>query len=792
MLPNFGYFCPTFNGYVGIMKKQLLTFWLVLFSFLSFKTIAQQQFILSGTIKNPKDGELLIGATVYSKTTKKGTQTDVNGKYSLALSKGKHTLVISFIGYENLTQTIDIQKDTELNFELNSSALELIEVEVTGQSATEKVDAVQMSVNTLTAKEAKLLPALFGETDLIKILQLKPGVQSGGEGGSGLYIRGGGADQNLVLLDGALIYNPNHLFGFFSVFNSDAVDRVDLYKGDFPAQFGGRLSSVVDVKLRGAEANKLKGTGGLGLISSRLALEFPIYFAPKTNRDNKLNVILSARRTYFDVFTRAINAANANVRNYDPIPSYYFHDLTAKVSYNLSKKDKLYFSGYYGRDAFEFQQRFSVNLDWGNTAGVLGWQRQFNPKLSMNTAIIRSAYNYEIRNQFDDFSFRIGSGISDISLKSDWTYIPNSKHLFTFGAAATYHEFTLGQFSGGNGNDLTIDRGAIIPAMEGGIFVNDEYTISKKLSLNLGLRYSNFYAREKYYGGFEPRVSARYKINDKISLKGSFAQMYQYQHLVSSSGASLPSDIWYPSSKVVMPERAWQTATGIALSLFDNKIFLSNEVYYKQMTNQIDFKDGAQLFASSDLDGELAFGKGWAYGNEIYLEKKKGKTTGWIGYTHAYAWRQFDIINNGEPFHPRYDRRNDVSIVIMHKLSERVSLSATWVYGTGNAVSLPIGRFYVQDLPNRNPRVIPEYGERNSFRMADYHRMDIGLVWRFKPKWGESDLTFSVYNLYNRRNAFFIYFEQKDNKQTGLPEGFVAKQVSLFPIIPSITYNFKF
>ncbi len=771
--------------------KNLLTAFFFIFTLLNTDVFAQKFFTLSGIITNPKTNEILVGATIYSTTSKKGTQTDTLGTFDLVLLTGKNDLVISYVGYKNLKQTIDIQSDSKINFELISQEIELLEVEVTGKSATEQVTATQMSMTTLTSKEAKLLPALFGETDLIKILQLKPGVQSGGEGGSGLYIRGGGSDQNLVLLDGALIYNPNHLFGFFSVFNSDAVDRVDLYKGDFPAQFGGRLSSVVDVKLRASEAKKLQGAGGLGLISSRLALEFPIYFAPKTNRDNKLDVIISARRTYFDVFTRAINRANEGIKNYDPIPAYYFHDLTAKLSYNVSKRDKIYFSGYLGRDAFEFTQRFNVNLDWGNTSGVLGWQRQFNPKLTMNTAIISTSYNYEIRNQFDDFKFKIGSGIADISLKSDWTYQLHPKHFLTFGGVATYHEFSLGQFSGGNGTDLNINRGVILPATEFGIFITDEFTVSKKLNVNVGLRYSGFNS-QTFYSGFEPRISARYKVSENISIKGSFAQMYQYQHLVSSSGASLPSDVWYPSTKIAKPEKSWQGAGGISLALFGNKIFLSNEVYYKEMTNQIDFKDGSQIFARSDLDGEFVFGKGWAYGNEFYIEKKNGKTTGWIGFTHAYAWRQYAEINAGKDFHPRYDRRNDVSLVVIHKLSKRVVISATWVYGKGNAVSLPIGRFYVQDFPNRTPLVIPEYGDRNTFRMADYHRMDIGLVWKFKPKWGESDLTFSIYNLYNRRNAFFIFFEQKNNDTTKLPEGFIAKQVSLFPIIPSITYNFKF
>jgi hypothetical protein len=760
-----------------------------LFFSLSHWAYAQKTAKFSGTIKNNKEAELLIGATIYSEESKRGVQTDENGKFILVLPIGKHTLLISYIGYQTSKQVIDLQADTNIDFALEADSQELTEVVVTGQTAIEKVEAVQMSVNTITAKEAKLLPALFGETDIIKILQLKPGVQSGGEGTSGLYVRGGGADQNLVLLDGALIYNPNHLFGFFSVFNSDAVDRVDLYKGDFPAQFGGRLSAVVDVKLRGSDANKLKGAGGIGLISSRLSLEFPIYFAKKSK---KINIVLSARRTYFDIFTRAINRANEGVKNYDPIPSYYFHDLTSKITFDLDSKNKFYFSAYYGRDAFEFQQRFTVNLDWGNTALIAGWQHRFNNKLSVNNAVVYSAYDYLVQNQFDNFKVQLGSGISDIALKSDWSYKINDKHLLTFGGVGTFHRFSLAQISGGNGDDVNINRGAVIPALEFGFFASDEYTVNKKLAITAGLRYSGFDSRNKFNSGLEPRISARYKLTDKIAVKASLSQMYQYQHLVSSSGASLPSDLWYPSNAIVKPEQATQVATGISFALFGDKFFLSNEIYYKTMSNQIDFKDGAQLFATADLDNEFVFGRGWAYGNEIYLEKKSGKTTGWIGYTHAYAWRQFDAINRGEAFHPRYDRRNDISVVVIHKLSKRVAISATWVYGTGPAVSLPIGRFYVQDIVNRPPLVIPEYTDRNSFRLIDYHRLDVGLVWKFKPKWGESDLTFSIYNLYNRRNAFFLYFEQITDDVTRLPSGFVAKQVSLFPLIPSVTYNFRF
>jgi hypothetical protein len=782
---------PKFSKYFmfSLPKVSKCYLFFCLFSFVCHWQYAQKMIMLSGTVKNAKDGELLIGATVYSKESKKGTQTDDKGAYTLALPTGKHNLQITFIGYITITQSLDLQANTTLDFVLETNSEELSEVVVTGQSAVEKVEAVQMSTNTITAKEAKLLPALFGETDIIKILQLKPGVQSGGEGTSGLYVRGGGPDQNLVLLDGALVYNPNHLFGFFSVFNNDAIDRVELYKGDFPSQFGGRLSSVVDVKMRSNEAKKFNGTGGIGLISSRLALGFPIYFANKTK---KINVLLSGRRTYFDIFTRAINRNNEGVKNYDPIPSYYFHDLTAKVSFDLNPNNTFYFSGYYGRDAFEFSQRFSVNLDWGNATAVVGWLHRFNPKLSVNNAFLYSSYDYLVRNEFDNFKIQLGSGITDLSLKSEWSYKATAKHLLSFGGLATSHSFSLAQFSGGNGEDLNVNKGAVIPALAFGLYLSDEWTVNSKLALTAGLRYSGFASHNKFYSGLEPRFSTRYKLTDKIAIKASAAQMYQYQHLVSSSGASLPSDLWYPSNAIVKPEQATQVAAGISFALFGNQFFLSNEIYYKTMTNQIDFKDGAQLVGTSDLDNEFVFGKGWAYGNEIYLEKKTGKTTGWLGFTHAYAWRQFANINRGEAFHPRYDRRNDVSLVVMHKLSKRLTLSATWVYGTGPAVSLPIGRFYVQDIVNRPPLVIPEYTDRNSFRLIDYHRLDLGLVLKFKPKWGESDLTFSIYNLYNRRNAFFLYFEQVTDPKTKLPSGFVAKQVSLFPIIPSITYNFKF
>lgn len=751
---------------------------------ISFQAFSQKNFSLTGTITD-QDGEALIGATVIEKNNKKGTTTDVSGNFVLKLPEGKHILQISFVGYENYEEELNLNKDKNKVFRLKSSDLQLSEIEIVSESVEDKVQINQMSVEKLTSKEAKLLPALFGEVDIIKILQLKPGVQSGGEGTSGLYIRGGGADQNLVLLDNAVIYNPNHLFGFFSVFNSDAVDKIDLYKGDFPAQFGGRLSSVIDVSLKKSTAKKLSGSGGIGLISSRLALETPI--------GKKSSLIVSGRRTYVDVFTRAANQAQASNKNWTPIPDYFFYDLTAKFDHQLNEKNNIYWSAYLGRDVFEISDIFKARFAWGNTASVLGWKHFFNKKLSVNNAFHFSDYNYELTNQFDVFSIQVGSAITDVGFQSNWFYEPTEKQDIQFGFTFTNHSFKVGRFQGGSsGGQLEFSAGNDFKGNQWGVYLNDDIDLGNRLQVGAGLRVSGFEQQNTVYWGLEPRLSARFKVNDKVSVKGSFAQMYQYIHLVSNSAASLPTDIWYPSGEFVKPQKSNQVASGISFSLFGGKYFLSNEVYYKWLNGQIDYKDGAQLFFNDKLYEEFVFGKAWSYGNEIYLEKKSGRLQGWIGYTLSYSWRQFDQINGGKAFHPRYDRRHDISVVASYKLSERVVLSATWIYGTGNAVSLPIGRFAFQNNTPDNPFIVPQYTERNAFRMNAYHRLDLGLVWKFKPKWGESDLTFSIYNAYNRLNPYFLYFATVRDEQTGLPTSFQAKQVSLFPAIPSITYNFKF
>jgi outer membrane cobalamin receptor len=631
------------------------------------------------------------------------------------------------------------------------------------------------------------VPAIFGEVDIIKVLQLKPGIQSGGEGASGLYVRGGGPDQNLVLLDEATVYNAAHLFGFFSIFNPDAVKGVDLYKGDFPAQYGGRLSSVVDVKLKDGNDRKFAGSGGIGAIASRLTLEGPLV-------KDKSSFVLSGRRTYFDVFTRALNRANRDNKEYNEIPDYYFYDLNAKINYDLGPKDRLFISGYLGRDKFGFQgDNFNFNFNWGNNAATVRWNHIFSPKVFANTSLIYSDYKYTIENKFDIFSFTLGSNIRDISAKTDFYYTANANHTIRFGGQYTHHSFDIGRLQAGSEDGtVAFNSGQGLSGSEMGAYVASELSAGPLWRFNSGLRISGFENKGKWFGGLEPRLAARYKVSEKTSLKASASRMYQYVHLVANSGASLPTDIWYPSGRAIHPQRSDQLAGGISSLLFKGKLLLTNEVYYKWMKNQLDFRDGAQLFVNPRLEEEFVFGKGWGYGNEIYLEKREGRTTGWLGYTLSWTYRKFDEINDGRAFFPRYDRRHDVSAVVIHEFSRRLSFTTTWVYGTGNAISLPVGRFLVQDINGSNFTVVPEYLQRNSFRMAPYHRLDLGIVWKFFPRWGESDLTFSVYNAYNRKNPFFIYFEEVRDSQTDIISGFKAKQVSLFPVIPSVTYNFKF
>jgi hypothetical protein len=760
---------------------------LVIFLFCCcFSPATQAQTVLTGTVRDAITNEEMVGASVSALRLLTGVTADINGRFRLELPADTVTIEVRTIGYQIFRKQVDLRTTTTLDVALQPIATELKEVVITSeQSLEEKLITSQMSVEKLSSRDAKLLPALFGEVDLLKTLQLKPGIKSGGEGSSGLYIRGGGPDQNLLLMDDALVYNAGHLFGFFSIFNPDAVQDISLYKGAFPARYGGRLSSVVDVKMKEGNAQKLHVNGGIGLISSRITVEGPI-------KKDTASFILSARRTYFDIFTRQYNRIQEGTIDFNPIPDYYFYDLNGKLQWRLGAKDRLFVTGYFGRDYFKFSQNVRFRFSWGNTAGTMRWNHFFSPKLFLNTSYVFTSYRYQIDNEFGQFSFGLGSRVIDHTLQSELEHQVSDKHTLRYGGAFTYHTFDIGRVKAGSQDGrVAFEAGKFLYGKEMGVFVSDDWRPNPSWEINAGLRLTAFTRQGKWYAGPEPRASVRYSINEKTTVKASYARMQQYVHLASNSGASLPTDIWYPSGDSVRPQRATQVALGVSRLFGKGQYLITNEVYYKWMNRQLDFKNGANLFLNPNLQRDFVFGNGWSYGSELYVEKTQGRTTGWIGYTLSWTWRQFPDIQP-EKFPARYDRRHDVSVVALHRLSDKWNLTATWVYGTGNAISLPVARVLIQDIPGADPDVIPVYTKRNTFRMPSYHRLDLGAVRKLRTKPGrQADLTFGVYNAYNRRNPYFIYFEEL---QGAFDEtlSFRARQVSLFPVTPSITYNFQF
>lgn len=780
----------------------LLGFYLML---LPATLFGQNQWTISGTLTDKNTGETLIGASILLPALDIGTSTNAYGFYSLEVNAEDSVLVqFSYVGYQSLEKKLLLKNDLLLNIEL-ASGMDLTEVTVKANSFQEQMNSTQMSVEQISTREVKLIPVLLGESDILKSIQLKPGIPSGAEGTTGLFVRGGGSDQNLILLDEAVVYNANHLFGFFSTFNTDAVKDLKLYKGGFPAEYGGRLSSVIDVKLKDGNNKKFSGSGGLGIISSRLTLEGPI-------QKDKSSFIVSGRRTYVDIFTRMLNRANEDNEDFSPIPDYFFYDLNTKLNFKLGEKDHLYISGYFGRDVFGFDgDFFDFDFDWGNTTGTLRWNHVFNPKLFSNTSVTFSDYQYNIRNKITGFSLKIGSAIQDVTLRSDYYLSLNNKHQFKMGVSSTFHQFEIGRLrAGSDDGEISFSAGQNFEGLEFGFYFSDEMELSKKVKLNAGLRWSGFITDQRTFFGLEPRLAAKYSLNNRWVLKASYARMFQYLHLVStSSGFALPTDIWYPSTRAVRPQSSDQFAVGFS-HLFGSGIFLNWEAYYKFLDNQLEFVDGAEIFANDNLEEEFAIGRGEGYGMEISIEKKEGNFTGWIGYTLAFIQRgDFETIDPLERFaqqgyfSPIYDRRHDISVVAMYEMGERWTATATFVYGSGDLRWLPSGRFTFQDINGANfESVVPDYfGDRNNFRFPPYHRLDVGLVYNISKNWnkGESDITLNVINVYDRRNTFFIYLEpefevvEDDNGNTfEVPRRISARQVSLFPIIPSLTWNFKF
>lgn len=765
----------------------------------------QLRFTLNGYVRDSLSGESIIGATISVNGLSKAVTSNLYGFYSITLDKGNYEISVSHVSYFGKTLAVQLDSNQSANFELVSKSAANTEVIVYSRRRDANVKNAQMGKVDLTMTQIRNIPAFMGEVDLLKAIQLLPGVRNAGEGNAGFYVRGGGPDQNLILLDDATVYNTGHLFGFFSIFNSDAIKNVSLIKGGMPAQYGGRLSSVVDVTMKDGNLNKLQMDGGIGIIASRFSLQGPL-------KKNKASFILSARRTYADALAKPFIKKTSNAYG----SGYYFYDLNAKVNYRFSEKDRLYLSGYFGRDVFDFvnnKRSFKTNIPWGNSTATLRWNHVFNRRLFSNTTLLYNDYNFKFSAKQETFDIALSSGIRDGSIKTDFDYYPLPNHKLKFGGLFTYHKFIPNVVSGRQDSVIfNPNNEGTKYAAEAALYLQDDWEIGAKWKVNYGIRWSSFtqigpykrFTRDangnktdsvtynsfqpvKSYGGMEPRVTLRYAINDETSLKASVTRNLQYIHLVSNSGNTLPTDLWVPSTYIVKPQISWLYAAGLFKNFEDNKIETSLEVYYKDMRNQVDYKEGYTP-SLKDPEEEFVFGKGWSYGAELFVNKTRGRFTGWVGYTLSWTWRKFPQLNDGEKYPAKYDRRHDLSVVTGYEVNKKWKLGAVFVYGTGNAITLP-ERFYII-----NGVLTQEYSRLNQYRMAPYHRLDFSATYtpvHKKKRKLSSYWVFSIYNVYSRLNPYFIYFDQSGSPQTGDLK-VEARQVSLFPILPAITWNFKF
>jgi hypothetical protein len=748
-----------------------------------------QKSTLSGTIRDKNSGEELIGASIQV-IELKGTGAVANeyGFYSLTLKSGTYNIKVTYVGYQDMVQEIDLSKDQKLDINL-SQGVEIQEVVVSAKKENENVTRAQMGVEKIEMKDVKTIPMLFGERDVLKTIQLLPGVKSAGEGNSGFYVRGGAADQNLILLDEAPVYNASHLLGFFSTFNSDAIKDATLIKGNSPAQYGGRLASVLDMKMNEGNDKKYHVTGGLGLISSRLSVEGPI-------QKEKSSFLLAGRRTYADVFLKASPDFKDN--------TLYFYDFNAKANYRINANNRVYLSGYFGRDVLGFGSQFGIN--WGNRTGTLRWNHLVNQKLFSNTSLIYSDYDYKIKINGGGNSFNLKSEIKDINLKQEFQWFPNANNSWRFGVNVIHHTIIPSRFTSDSTDVITEQKKDDRYGLENAAYVNNTYTVNSKLSLDYGLRLSaysilgggkyNLYNNGvitdsvildknefgKTYFNLEPRLSLSYKVGENSSLKAAYGRNTQHLHLLSNSTSSSPTDQWIANTYNVKPEIADQVSLGYFRNFMDNKLEFSAETYYKTMQNQVDYKNGADINQAPDVESELLYGQGRAYGLELFLKKRTGKLTGWISYTLSKTERKIDGINNGNWYNAKQDRTHDFSIVGMYQLSPKWSLSGNWVYYTGNAVTFPSGKYQVDGVTTYL------YTERNGYRMPAYHRLDLGATYE-KKRAGryQSSWNFSVYNAYARENAYTITFQDSETN----PGTTEALRTALFKIVPSISYNFK-
>ena len=750
---------------------------------------------ISGFVRDAKSGETLTGAVIFPKENPSvGIATNSYGYFSLTLVTGKYTLIVQFLGYKTKSVPLELTGNVQLSFDMEEESIALKEVQITGEK--NNVNVVQSElISKINVREIQNIPVILGEKDILKTIQLLPGVTPAGEGNAGFFVRGGGVDQNLILLDEAPVYNPSHLLGFFSTFNSDAIKDITLYKGGFPAEYGGRLSSVVDIKMNEGNNKKFHLSGGVGIIASRLAIEGPLF-------KSRGSFMIAARRTYADLFLKLL--PRHGVDSTASKSTLYFYDLNMKANYQLSDKDKIYFSCYLGRDNFNLGG--ALGLNWGNITATSRWNHIINDKLFSNTSLIFNQYSYKFNIEVGSVTMRVLSEIKDWNLKEDLHFYLNSKNTIKFGFNSIYHTFVPSK----------VDSTAFFRirsmdnryALENAFYISDEQTISNHLKVSYGVRYSLFssigpgtvytydqvsdvidsatYSKGKIFntfGGFEPRLLINYIINDSVSIKASYARSRQYIHLLSNTTSTTPFDLWVPSNINIRPEIADQFTLGYFRNFSDNMLETSVEVYYKSMRNQIDYRNGANLILNNKVEAQLVFGKGWGYGAEFLIRKKYGKLTGWISYTLSKTKRQFPDINSGNVFLAKQDRPSNLAIVGMFEFNPKLTFSATWIYISGNVVTFPSGRYLIDG------NIVPYYTERNGYRMPDYHRLDIGLTWqRKKTERFESNWNFSVYNVYGRSNAYAINFQQDPNDPTKMQ----AVQLSLFRFVPAITYNFRF
>lgn len=751
---------------------------------------------LSGYVRDAGTGEELIGANVAIKESGAGTITNQYGFYSITLDPGFYTVVYSYVGYNTVSRPLNLSEETALNIELTESAQEIEEVTVTAEAANSNITSLETGSTKLQIKTIRKIPALMGEVDVIKAIQLLPGVQVTSEGSSGFSVRGGSPDQNLILLDEATVYNASHLLGFFSIFNNDAIKDVKLYKGDIPAWAGGRLASLLDVRMKEGNTKKFAGAGGIGNISSRLTLEGPLF-------SGKGSFLVSGRRTYADIFLAF--AKDTAIRD----NSLYFYDLNGKFNYTLNENNRFFISGYLGDDVFAND---FAGFSFGNRTLTFRWNHLFSKKLFSNFTFVTTNYFYDLGTP-DDAAPRFTwlSDLTDYSLKADFTYYPQPGHTFRFGASSTYHIISPGTIITKTSDDSQDTTAyAADYALESGAYLSGESKIGDWLSVRYGMRYSRFdnigsatvfnyndnytvidstvYDKGEFfnsYHGLEPRLAMNFKINESNSVKLSYARTIQYMQLASNSSAGTPLDIWFPASPNIRPQLSDQFSAGYFKNFLDNKLETSFELYYKEMERSIDFAEHAQLILNRYLEGEIRTGRALSYGAEAFIRYTDQRFSGWISYTYSKTTRYFDEINNGNPYPAPYDKPHDLALVGSYDLTKRISASATWIYSTGLPFTLPTGRYKIQG------NIIPLYTGRNQYRLDDYHRLDLAITIkekaRAKKPWS-GEWNFSVYNAYARKNPWTLNFVQDSED----PNRTYAEMTYLFSIIPAITYNFNF